>query len=62
MPRFRVRLLLVAGSLFVAVGVLELGLRFFWVRKSTIASGLEHPHFHHRLKPSTTYHLLFLGV
>ena len=43
-------------SVAIGVGLLELGLRLFWLKRLTIGAGIEDPHFHHRLKPFETYH------
>lgn len=39
----------------ISLGAVEIGLRLLWVKRWTISAGLEHPHFHHRLKSSHTY-------
>lgn len=55
-PRRWVRLLTLGVSLCVGLGIAELGFRLGWVKRLTIGAGIEHPHFHHRLQPQTTYH------
>lgn len=43
------------GLLLLTLAVLELGLRALWIKRATVSSGLEHPHFHHRQLPNHTY-------
>ena len=43
-------------SCLLGLAGLEAGLRAFWIRRFTVGSGIEDPHFHHRLKPRHTYH------
>jgi len=50
------RVVSVVVSLLLGIGLLELGLRLFWLKRLTLDAGIEDPHFHHRLKPSETYH------
>src|SRR3989338_7617739 len=42
-------------STLLAVGVAELAFRVFGVKQLILRAGIEHPHFHHRLKPYDTY-------
>lgn len=52
---FRLISLLICFAL--TLGILEVGLRVWWIKgPAGIGAGLEDPHFHHRLKPNTTYH------
>ena len=51
-----VRLTVLALSLLLGLGILELGFRLCRLKRLTIDAGIEHPHFHHRLKPEETYH------
>ena len=39
----------------VALGAWELGLRLSHLKQRALAAGLEHPHFHHRLRPDADY-------
>jgi len=49
--------ILVAGcSVILALGLTEVAFRLLWMKRFTIPAGIEDAHFHHRLKPSTTYH------
>ena len=50
------RAFLVATSLILSLGAVEVGMRLCHFGRLTIPAGIEHPQFHHRLKPSTTYH------
>lgn len=50
------RLVLAALSVLVSLLIAEAGFRVFWVKRWTVSAGIEDPHYHHRLKPSTTYH------
>ena len=43
-------------SLLLAFGVVEFAFRLLWLKRFTVAAGIEHSHFHHRYKPYTTYH------
>ena len=43
-------------SVLLTLAGLEAGLRLLQFKGAAIGAGLEHPHFHHRLKPSWTYH------
>jgi len=43
-------------STLIGLALLEAGFRIFIYRRLTIDSGIEDPHYHHRLKPNTTYH------
>ncbi len=43
-------------SLAVAAAIGEVGFRLFWIKHATIGSGIDDPHFHHRLKGLQTYH------
>ena len=43
-------------SVLLTMGGVELILRLRWLKGAAIGAGLEHPHFHHRLKSSHTYH------
>ena len=54
--RWLPRLVSLVLSLALGIGLLELGLRLLWLKRLTIRAGIEDPHFHHRLKPSETYH------
>ena len=49
------RLVSVLLSVLLALGLGELLFRVFWLKQLTIRAGIEHPHFHHRLKPYETY-------
>ncbi len=42
-------------STALALGVIELALRLFWVKHLILGPGIEHPHFHHRLHPNEPY-------
>ena len=50
------RLLSSALSIILAVTACEFAWRFFKFKRFTIQAGIDDPHFHHRLKPNTTYH------
>ncbi|MBI4323554.1 MAG: hypothetical protein HY596_04670 [Candidatus Omnitrophica bacterium] len=50
------RILIAGCSLVLALGLAELAFRLLWMKRFTIPAGIEDAHFHHRLKPSTTYH------
>jgi lysophospholipase L1-like esterase len=45
------RWLLVVASLLGSLAVAEVAFRAFWIKRATVASGLEDPHFHHRPRP-----------
>jgi lysophospholipase L1-like esterase len=49
------RLATAGCAILVALASVEVGLRLFWVKHLLLGAGIEHPHFHHRLKPSATY-------
>lgn len=49
------RVISVALAVLGAVLVGELAFRVFWLKQLTIRAGIEHPHFHHRLKPYEPY-------
>lgn len=50
------RLLSVALSTGLALGMAELAFRLIRLKRLTIPAGIEDPHYHHRLKPNTSYH------
>jgi hypothetical protein len=54
-PPAAFRLLAGALSVLLSLGLLELGLRLFWLKTLAIDAGEAHPRFHHRLKPDHTY-------
>lgn len=56
MTRWLSRLAAVVLSVGIGLVMVEAALRLVWIRRATVASGLEHPQFHHRQKPETTYH------
>ena len=49
------RMVSVTLAVLAALLVGELAFRVFWLKQLTIRAGIEHPHFHHRLKPYETY-------
>ena len=51
-----IRLLALLVSMVASLAAVELAFRVFWLKRLTIVSGIEHPVFHHRPKPHTTYH------
>ena len=55
-PSWKARWALGAVALLLSLGMAELAFRLFWLHQLTIGQGIEHPHFHHRLLPNTTYH------
>ena len=52
---WRGRLLSALLSTVLALGLAELGFRVFWLKRLVLGAGIEHPHFHHRLLPNTSY-------
>ncbi|MBI4343041.1 MAG: SGNH/GDSL hydrolase family protein [Candidatus Omnitrophica bacterium] len=56
LPRWSSRLLLLACATLLALGAWEAALRLKWFKSLAIPAGIEHPQFHHRLKPLETYH------
>ncbi len=56
MGRQHFRIIPLLLSVLLTLALLELGLRVFWVKHLVLGAGIEHPHFHHRLKPSQDHH------
>lgn len=50
-----VRLVSLALSVGLSLLAVELAFRVFWLKQVMIKAGIEHPHFHHRLKPDQDY-------
>ena len=56
MPRWLLRSILVVASVLLSLTLVEAALRLKHFKSLTIPAGIEHPQFHHRLKPLETYH------
>ncbi len=50
------RACLVAVSVALSLGLVEVGMRLRHFKQLTIPAGIEHPHFHHRLSPNSDQH------
>ena len=50
------RIFSIICSTILSLILLEFGMRLMKLKSLRLAAGIEHPHFHHRLNPSETYH------